>query len=528
MGLFDRFRRRSMQAVSEGMPQRNLQAEKKDMLVVGASNEKDETQIQSFSNSNITFNGNLAGYDYGSILRDKQTNIVKLYQQADYYGDADPIVHGILRHVFTPYSTCSPWVLSGANAKTCALYEEQYRKMRLREKMKGIFLEYWKYGNVFLYLHNGQLITLPVHKCKIGSVSLNGKPLVDYDCQSIINEWKTKNYSVKEGWIKENNLDAYFKGYPDEVKKALNEGKQYAQLNPENTFVFQGDKESWQRYSVPFIASCLPALAKKELISTYEDSVLNLGIRSLVHVKYGDKTKGADILPGAMELSQVRALFQKGMSGFPLVVTNHLAEAAVVQPKLDDLFQWDKYKEVNNDILSAGGVSGIIVNGVSEDGSTFSGAKVSMDTAAARIDSARDEFCEMMNWLNERLKEIIPRTYNLKDTPRFSLQPLDMAGKKALREACKELWEKGLVSTKTMMETQGYSLDAEKAQREREKTDGTDEVLHVRGYQPVARSTDNGNQGRPEMTDEERTSDPGAAERGKQPKPSNEDGSMEQ
>lgn len=80
MGLFDRFRRRSMQAVSEGMPQRNLQAEKKDMLVVGASNEKDETQIQSFSNSNITFNGNLAGYDYGSILRDKQTNIVKLYQ----------------------------------------------------------------------------------------------------------------------------------------------------------------------------------------------------------------------------------------------------------------------------------------------------------------------------------------------------------------------------------------------------------------------------------------------------------------
>lgn len=82
-------------------------------------------------------------------------------------------------------------------------------------------------------------------------------------------------------------------------------------------------KESWQRYAIPFIASCLGALAKKELISTYEDAVLNLGIRSFVHVTYGDTTKGADILPGAIELGQVRSLFQKGMSGFPLVVTNH-------------------------------------------------------------------------------------------------------------------------------------------------------------------------------------------------------------
>ena len=398
--------------------------------------------------------------------------------------------------------------------------------MRIREKMNGIFYEYWKYGNVFLYLLNGQLITLPVHKCKIGNITLNGKPIVDYDCQSIINDWRSKSYTVKEGWIKENNLDAYFSGYPEEVKKAINEGKQYAQLNPENTFVFQGDKESWQRYSVPFIAACLPALAKKELISTYEDSVLNLGIRSLVHVRYGDTTKGADILPGAAELSQVRTLFQKGMSGFPLVVTNHLAQANVIQPNLDDLFQWNKYKEVNNDILSAGGVSAVIVNGTAEDGSAFASAKISADTAATRIEAARDEFCELMNWVNERLKEIIPGTYNLKETPKFSFQPLDMSGKKALREVCRELWEQGLVSTRTMMETHGYNIDAEKTKREQEKSDGIDEALAPRdGSRQVPEET--GKQGRPEMTDDERTSDPGASERGKQPKPSNEDGSME-
>ena len=62
------------------MPQRNTRVNNEETVVVGAGNEKDEVQIQSFSNSNITFNGNLAGYDYSAILRDKQSNIVSLYQ----------------------------------------------------------------------------------------------------------------------------------------------------------------------------------------------------------------------------------------------------------------------------------------------------------------------------------------------------------------------------------------------------------------------------------------------------------------
>lgn len=529
MGFMNSFKKRRQAAENEGT-RPSLKIDKPDGVVVGARNDADEVQIQSFSNSNITFSGELAGYDYDSILRDKQGHITDLYKLADYYVDADAIVRGIVRHIFVPYSSGSPWFLYGAKDKTCKLYEEQYRKMRLQDKIEGVFYEYWKYGNVFVYILNGHLITLPVHKCKIGNVALNGRPIVDYDCQSIINEWKAKSYDVKENWIKDNELENYFKGYPEEVVEAINQGKSYAQLNPDNCFPFQGPKEGWQRYSVPFIASCLPALAKKELISQYEDAVLNVGTRSFVHVQYGDKTKGQDMLPGAQELTEVRRLFQKGMSGFPLVVTNHLATAQVVQAKLDDLFQWDKYKDVNQDILSAGGVSGILVSGVSEDGSTFASAQVSMNTAAARIDAARNEFCEIMNQINERLKEDITGTYNLKEAPKFGFKPLDMAGQKALRETCQTLWEKGLVSTKTMMEAHGYSLDVEKAQREKEASDGTDEKLVARDAAPAAQSnnSDDGDKkvGRPEMKDDERHSDPDAAQRGKQPKPSNEDGSM--
>lgn len=515
MGFFDRFRRSKPEAPK---PQKQTD------VFVGASKSNDAVPVQSFTNSNITFSGSLVGYDYSAILRDKQANIISLYQLADYFSDADAIIRGIIKHVYTPYSTCSSWYLTDAKPKTIKLYEDQYEKMRLRESLEGIMLEYWKYGNVFVYLHKGQLITLPVHKCRIGNVTFDGTPIVEFDCQSIQNEWKAKSYSIKEDWIKDNELEEYFKGYPEELVDALNKGFQYAQLNPENTFVLQGPKESWHRYAIPFIASCLSALAKKELISQYEDSMLNLAIRSFVHVQYGDPK--VEMLPDREQITAVRRLFADGMSGFPLVTTNHLAHAEVVQPDLDDLFQWDKYKTVNNDILSAGGVSGVIVSGVSEDGSTFASAQVSMQTAEARINAARNEFCEMMNKINVRLTEEIEGTYNLKEVPKFHFTPLSMEGKKALREACVSLWRDGVVSTKTMLEANGYSLDQERTQREKERDNGTDEIMTAR-ESVAADSNASNNVGRPQLDDSERTSDPESSETGRQPKPSSPEGSID-
>ena len=516
MGFFDRLFGRNEPTVA-------VQPQK---IVVGAGKEQDIETIQSFSNSNFTFSGELSTYDYVAILKDKQNNIQSFYQLSDYYTDADPIVHGIIKHVYVPFSTCSDWYLTGSKKKTYALYEEQYKRMRLREKLDAIMLEMWKYNNVCCYLKDGDLITLPVNKWKIGNTMFNGTPIIDYDCQSIINEIQMKSYSITEKYVKDSNTDYILKGYPEEIQKAVKAGQQYAQLNPENTFVLQGSKESWQRYAIPFISAALRALAKKELISSYEDAMLNIGKRSFVHVKYGESSKTNDILPDQTQLSAVRKIFLAAMSGTPLAVTNHLAAAETVQFDMDDLFQWDKYRNVNNDILSAGGISGVLVTGVSEDGSTFASAQVSTQTAEARINAVRDEFCDMMTQINKRLAEVIPGTYNLKETPEFHFQPLSMEGKKALREAALDLWEKGAISTDRMLKTQGYSLEVERENREKEKSDGTDEVMLPRELGNTEYVQED--VGRPTMDDSERTSDPENAIRSKQPKPSNPEGSMEE
>ena len=523
MGLLDRFFNRTETAAAVQQPPKKI--------VVGVSKDTDRETIQSFTNSNFTFSGELSDYDYVSLLRNKQDNIQSFFQLADYYVDADPICHGIVKHVYVPFYTCSEWYLTGSKEKTYALYEEQYKRMRLREKITAIFLELWKYYNVCCYLKDGDLITLPVNKWRIGNTMFNGTPIVDYDCQSIINEIQMKGYSIKENYVKDSNTDYILKGYPEEIQKAVKANQQYAQLDPANTFVLQCPKESWQRYAVPFIAAALRALAKKELISSYEDTMLNIGKRSFVHVQYGESNKTGDMLPDKPQLSEVRNIFLSAMSGTPLAVTNHLAKATPIQFDMDDLFQWDKYRNVNNDILAAGGISGVLVTGVSEDGSTFASAQVSTQTAEARINSMRDEFCEMMTKINVRLAESIPGTYNLKETPEFHFQPLTMEGKKALREKATELWEKGVISTERMLTTNGYSIQVESTKREKEKSEGVDEILMPRelsNVQYVDNSTTTTNKvGRPTLDDSERTSDPEAAVRGKQPKPSNPEGSMD-
>ena len=537
MGFWDLFRRNN-KVTERAAPSETL---KKEKIYVGAreaGTEDERKDYQSYNNSNITFSGELDGYDYSSILRDKQNNIQNLYRIADYYVDADPLIHGIIKHVYVPYTIGSPWVLSGATSKTRKIYEDFYKQIRLREKLSSIALEYWKNANVFVYVYKGVPITLPPTKCRIGNVSFNGEPVVDFDCQSIYNEWRTKNYVVKENWIKDNNLETYFAGFPEEVQQALNRGEQYAQLNPKYCKVLQSEKETWQRYAIPFIAACLPALAKKEIINKYEIAQLNLGIHSFVHVPYGDEKKGADMLPDINQLRETRAVFSKAMNNFPLAVTNQLAKPKVIQPDLDNLFQFDKYKDVNNDILSSGGISGILVTGVGDNGSTFASAQVSMQTAASRIEACRDEICELMNKINVCILEELSNahTYNVSKVPEFHFMPLDMAGRKALRDACKELWEKGVVSTQTMLETQGYSMEREIERRQAESKNGSDEVLAPRDVVVKQLLTPSEpdpppNQetpkiGRPEMEDEERNSDPEAAIRGKQPKPSNPDGSM--
>ena len=406
-----------------------------------------------------------------------------------------------------------------------------YSRINLSEKWRSIALQYFKYANCFIYLFDGNIITLPPHKCKITNMSLNGDALVDFNIESITQSLSSGQDGSDKKFYDDSKLESIIKGYPPEVGEGIKAGKTWVQLNPENTFVLQSHKEDWMKYAIPMIAACLPSLAKKALISTYEDATLNLGTRGFVHVKYGESKREGASLPSRPELNSVRRLFSQGMSGYPLVVTNHLSEAQFVQSDMNDLFQWNKYKEPHEGILSAGGVSGIIVSGISQDGSTFASAQVSMKTVSVRIQQCMDAFAEVMNKINMRVngdEKGVSKT-RTSSVPTFHFKPLELDGRKDLEKTCMALWKEGVLSHETLLNTMGYNMEDEVLRRTREDKAGIYKILTPNnGKEDMSQDASDGSgeetRGRKELDDSERQSDPEASTRGKQPKPSNPEG----
>jgi len=567
VGIFDRWfpGRKSVQEETTTKNQ-NIDSPKTQLAVAA----DDTTPSLTFTDKNITYSGDLSGYDYEAILRDKQTNIVKLYQLSDYYVDADPIYRGIIKQVYAPFAVADPYRLVGANEEVKAKYEAYYKRIGLQDVMESVFYQYFKYANVFVYLmEDGRLITLPPHLVRIANVECDGEPVCEFNCGEIRKKRQSGSKAKKE-YLDDDELRVRIGGYPKEVQEGVLAGVDWIQLNIENTFVLQDIKEDWMRYAVPMIAACLKALQKKGVISKWENACLNLGMRSFVHVKYGDPD--GKVQPNVEQLNAVLALFRKAMTGSALAVTNHWAEAQFIQPNLDEMFSSDKYRGVDAEILSAGGISGVMVSGRSEDGSTFATAQVSMQTAAIRIRKARNNFCAMMDKINRRVNEtagrIIPHSKD-ENIPKFTFPPVDLSGSKQFQEACYKLFTEGMVSRETLMTAFGLDMNQEKERKMKEEDNGTADVLTTpearmtlesmeqeqqmqsgdvdenregmvayhrngrtywrrRADRTSTETTSTETVGRPTLSDEERQSDPYNSVTGRLPKPSNPEGSEAQ
>lgn len=526
-------------------------------VTASALDSKGDTS-HTYDDKNITFSGELANYDYESILRDKQHNIVRLYELADFFCDSEPIVFGIIKGVYTPFSI-SKWRLITNDEKTRKKYEDYYARINLQDRISSIFLQLYKYGQCYVYLQeDGNIVTLPVHKTRISNIMINGEPVLEFNAASVRNEVFIQGTPADKLFINDDDLKVKLFGLPPEVSEAIKNGDEWVQLNPRNTFVVQGLKEDWMRYAIPMIAPMLAGLRKKAKISNYEDSLLDLGSRSFVHAVYGDpKTDRQDMLPNRQELAAVQNVFRQAMKGSALAVTNNWAKAEVIQPNTSELFADDKYKFANAEILSAGGISGIIVSGVAGDGSTFASAQVSINTAEKRINQTRANFCELMNKINHRVNgDQVTYSKNEK-IPKFEFEPIDLSGNNKFQKACEDLWKQGCLSTESLLDSHGIDYNQEVKRKQREVDSGEyslmskiiDNVAQAETVQdaidqgkipdPSAHTeteteettetvtTEERKIGRPELSDEERTSDVSKSYTGKQPKPSNPEGSLE-
>lgn len=478
-----------------------------------------------FNDKNITFGGSFAGYSFDSILRDKQKNIIRIFELCDYFCDEDSLIKGIIKEAYTPFAVSSKHTLVGKNEKAKADYEEYYKRIDLEGLKRSIFYQFFKYANVYIYLaEDGNIMTLPVHRIRIGNMTLNGEPLLEMDISSI-----TQSISgggeVSKTFVKDDDLKKILTGFPPEVIKGVKERKSWVQLNPENTFVLQDLKEDWTRYSVPMITACLSALNRKALIRQYEQKQLGFGASGFLHVKYGDVAK--DIIPTTQHFSELNKLFLRAMRGLGIASTNNLTTAEFINPDLRFLFENDKYKGVNEEILSAGGISGVVVSGQTDSGSSFASAKVSMDTAILRVMQVQESFCVLMDKINQRVNGKFVKRTKKEDIPKFEFEPIDLNKAAKFREVCFDLWKQNVLSSTTLLQNYGIDVEQELTRLQEEEKIPSFKRARENLQKVDKKETESENkQGRPSMDETDRTSDENNSMRGKQPKPSNPEGSL--
>ena len=491
-----------------------------------------EGSVGVYENKSITTRGEPTGYDFASILLNPQKNIYDLYALSNYYKDADPYVGASITNVYVPFSIARGWKLTGAAKETKKKFTDHYDKIGFEGKLGSIFDQYFTFGNVFIYLMpDGSISTLIPSRCRVSEVFMDGEPIVEYDTQDILKGVQGE-LAAREDFL--DDLKARTKGLPKEIvdNLILANGtpnparKQWVQLNPYNTFVLQSPKPDWARYSVPVVARCLTALSRKALISDYEKAQLRYGIKGFLHVKVGDKDSTSGMTtPNSEHIAQIYSSFDQGLRGGKQVVTPWYVDAKFITVDTKSLFDNDKYSGVNQEILSAFGISGVISLGQQEAGS-YGQAKLSLETAALRIEQAQKNFAAMMQKINIRLAERIPRIAS-KNIPKFEFNAVDLANDGKFAEAVYKLWQQGVTSNQTLLESYHLDIAQEEERRKEEKKNGMDQLFLPRqtSYTMSAPSDANETGGRPEMDDGDRSSDPEKSETGKQPKPSNPDGS---
>lgn len=520
--------------------ERNIDAmtvDKKDRLNASAfavaSAISNNNVTGTFADRDITFTGDLVGYDFTTILRQKQTSIYDIYKLADYFVDSEELFGSCIKHIYTPFSLTDGWRLNGGDDRTREKYYEWLDRIHFDEKLQSWFYQYYLFGNVFFSIQEDtDIVTLPPNIVRISNVMVNGNPLVEINARSIKQDLKKTGQKAWKKFLDDEELDVRLSGYPKEVTEALNNNKEWVQLDARKTLVWQNFKPEWARYAIPMIVMCLKPFAKKLLISEWEDAQLQLGICGFIHASVG-APKDSQIVVDRPILEAVQSISRSAMNASGgLATTQDTVTYEVITPKLDYLFQDNKYAGPNTEILGALGISDSVASGT-DSSVSFGASQVSAKVISLRITEARKSFCALMN----RILRIVngsdfglPRS-NESKLPRFEMPIADLTQVASFQSACKSLWDAGVLSNKTLLENYHIDSETEFEQKKKEIAQGQNEVFVKPGMGSNNTSTgDDGDTkiGRPTMEDSKRNSDPSKSETGRNPKPSNPEGSEAQ
>ncbi|ADZ20182.1 Phage related protein [Clostridium acetobutylicum EA 2018] len=442
-------------------------------------------------------------------MLNQESNIKQLFELCTYYYAKEPLLANSVKNVLVPFSMSS-WKLEGEDGEIKDQMLDYLDSISIDDLLRDLFHDFYVYQNLFGYIkENGTPELFAPWRIKVSSIAENGNPVLEFSITEILN----KPYSITNQEFIDTISKAY-DGYPIEVVNAIkgknwsNSGTGWIQLNPKHTFCIQAVKSRWSKYATPVICSALEALGKKQLISIYEDSQLNNGMKSFLQVNVGDKDHKKTI--NINDIEQVGKIYKDAINGYPLAVVSWNVDSQWKNMDTKSLFDKNKYQTVNESILSSIGISAIVVTGNGGSGS-FAQASINLSTLAKRIKDGQNKIAKFINLLLKR--KFSGRSSTSDGIPSFKFESLNLQSEKDFRSEVMQLYTFGLLSRETTLSELKFDFKQEKKRRESENSENLDIVFSV---PPSFNHQSSNSSGR----HEEENSDKDKSLSGKQPKPS--------
>lgn len=435
-----------------------------------------EDIVQSDAKDNLEGRALTSLNSLQSKLRNPQdwNSFLELLKYCEYYINYDSMVSGAIKNIFIPFSQAEPRLIGG-DEEMRKYFNEFLIRNNFEDILSGLANDYYKYGNTYLYHHKGKhkLQILPPFRCEVEAISVDGEPVISFEIQK----------SKQRGRTNIDKIVRKYSGYPEEIQKAAKKGDTYAQLTIGSVYAISYSKAAWEKYALPMIVPALPWLIQKETLNNTQMTELKNMRRTFLEVRVGDKDKVPR--PSRKEIQSVSGAYQNAIKSDgdlgAFVAWNVESEwksaASASKDTLRSITESQAF--INWNILSALSISPILAAGDGapnkSSNSSFSTTQAAVGIVNKRINAFLLDVSKMINKIIRAIA--LEEGVDLEKCPSITFDLVDLSDDKEVSDELMSLYDKGLVSRKTLLGQTKYDYDEEYQNKVTEKDSDADEVF---------------------------------------------------
>lgn len=246
--------------------------------------------------------------------------------------------------------------------------------------------------------------------------------------------------------------------FPNDFRRAITK-KETFYPKPETVSRISRGRQPYERYATPDLSAIFEPVLLKRRMRQADLAIVESVRNVLVTITIGDK----DFPANDAHLTRLAELFSSPSKTMELF-WNHTLNVEYHYPN-SDLFNTDKYNQVNRDILQGLGVSTVLIDG---DGGTMATAWTSMLSVMERLESIRRSVGRWQEQEYIRIAQVLGAD-NIKRVPSVSFKPLNLRDDKVFKNMLLEMFDRHLISASTLTEFVGLDFLVEAKRLEEDK-----------------------------------------------------------